>query len=64
MISEPELMGEFGPEHPPGGGGRLRPEAHVGRRRGHGLPWAAAGALTASAVWATAVFAYSVTCAM
>ncbi|SBU93519.1 hypothetical protein YW5DRAFT_04403 [Streptomyces sp. Ncost-T6T-1] len=61
MISEPELVGEdgpgsssdvvsgFDPEQGSGGGGR---------RRWHGALWGVAGALTASAVWAAAVFGY------
>ncbi|MFF2232842.1 hypothetical protein [Streptomyces anulatus] len=63
MITEPELVGEPGPEEPadvvsgfdPGQG-----PAAGGRRRGQGLLWAAAGAVVASAVWATAVFAYGI----
>ncbi|MFD0425582.1 hypothetical protein [Streptomyces parvus] len=63
MISEPELVGEdgpgsssdvvsgFDPEQGSGGGGR---------RRWHGALWGVAGALTASAVWAAAVFGYGV----
>ncbi|EFE74910.1 hypothetical protein K7395_23070 [Streptomyces filamentosus] len=63
MISEPELVGEdgpgsssdvvsgFDPEQGPGGGGR---------RRWHGALWGVAGALTASAVWAAAVFGYGI----
>ncbi|MYR94241.1 MULTISPECIES: hypothetical protein [unclassified Streptomyces] len=58
MISEPELIGEFGPEHTPEAVGDFDRKPTSGRRRGHGLLWAAAGALTASAIWATAVFAY------
>ncbi|MFI7287275.1 hypothetical protein ACIBRY_11610 [Streptomyces anulatus] len=63
MITEPELVGEPGPGAPadvvsgfdPGQG----PPAG-GRRRWQGALWAAAGALVASAVWATAVFAYGI----
>ncbi|WP_371623721.1 hypothetical protein OG245_13255 [Streptomyces sp. NBC_01116] len=63
MITEPELVGEPGPDGPtdvvsgfdPGQG-----PAGGGRRRVPGLLWAAAGALTASAVWATAVFGYGI----
>ncbi|MFK0186988.1 hypothetical protein ACIQV1_22585 [Streptomyces rubiginosohelvolus] len=63
MISEPELVGEegpgsssdvvrgFAPEQGTGGGGR---------RRWHGALWGVAGALTASAVWAAAVFGYGI----
>ncbi|MEU3320355.1 hypothetical protein [Streptomyces sp. NPDC006785] len=63
MISEPELVGEdgpgsssdvvsgFDPEQGPGDGGR---------RRWHGALWGVAGALTASAVWAAAVFGYGI----
>ncbi|MBT2427141.1 hypothetical protein AMK21_00350 [Streptomyces sp. CB00316] len=58
MISEPELMGEFGPEHTAEAVGGFDREPASGRRRGHGLLWGAAGALVASAVWASAVFAY------
>ncbi|MFJ9887750.1 hypothetical protein ACIQRW_18035 [Streptomyces sp. NPDC091287] len=64
MITEPELVGEPGPDTPadvvsgfdPGQGLR----AGGRRRRVHGLLWAAAGALVASAVWAAAVFAYGI----
>lgn len=58
MISEPELVGEFGPEHRPEAVGGFDHRPPPGRRRGHGLLWALAGALTASAIWATTVFAY------
>lgn len=58
MISEPELIGEFGPEHRAEAVGDFDRKPASGRRRGHGLLWGAAGALVASAVWATAVFAY------
>ncbi|XQE79959.1 hypothetical protein ACN24L_15180 [Streptomyces microflavus] len=50
MISEPEHTAEAV------GGFDRKPAS--GRRGGHGLLWGAAGALAASAVWATAVFAY------
>ncbi|WP_411079347.1 hypothetical protein [Streptomyces sp. cmx-18-6] len=60
MISELELTEEFGPGHgPEEAGGFDRPRA-VGRRRGRGLLWGVTGALAASAVWVTAVFAYGV----
>ncbi|WP_326705591.1 MULTISPECIES: hypothetical protein [Streptomyces] len=58
MISEPELIGDFGPEHTAETVGDVDRKPAPGRRRGHGLLWGAAGALIASAVWATAVFAY------
>ncbi|MFJ7331355.1 hypothetical protein ACIQVN_34615 [Streptomyces cyaneofuscatus] len=58
MISEPELIGDFGPEHTAETVGDVDRKPAPGRRRGHGLLWGAAGALVASAVWATAVFAY------
>ncbi|MGW1206628.1 hypothetical protein [Streptomyces cyaneofuscatus] len=58
MISEPELIGEFGPEHRPEAVGGFDHRPPTGHRRGHGLLWAVAGALTASAVWATTVFGY------
>ncbi|MEU0353930.1 hypothetical protein [Streptomyces cyaneofuscatus] len=58
MISEPELMGEFGPEHTAEAVGDFDRKPASERRRGHGLLWGVAGALVASAVWATAVFAY------
>ncbi|WP_432150527.1 hypothetical protein [Streptomyces sp. bgisy029] len=58
MISEPELVGELGPEHRPEAVGGVDHRPPPGRRRGHGLLWALAGALTASAIWAAAVFAY------
>ncbi|MGW3217503.1 hypothetical protein ACWDBC_35435 [Streptomyces parvus] len=63
MISEPELVGEdgpgsssdvvsgFDPEQGSGGGGR---------QRWRGVFWGVAGALTASAVWAAAVFGYGI----
>ncbi|MEU0307253.1 hypothetical protein [Streptomyces cyaneofuscatus] len=58
MISEPELIGEFGPEHTAEAVGDFDRKPASGRRRGHALLWGAAGALVASTVWATAVFAY------
>lgn len=60
MISEPELIGEFGPEHTAEAVGGFDRKPASGRRRGHGVLWAATGALTASALWATAVFAYGI----
>ncbi|MFJ4827855.1 hypothetical protein ACIP5L_31780 [Streptomyces bacillaris] len=60
MISEPELIGEFGPDHTAEAVGGFDRKPASGRRRGHGLLWAATGALTASAVWAVAVFAYGI----
>ncbi|MFD5906586.1 hypothetical protein ACFWHG_34510 [Streptomyces microflavus] len=60
MISERELTGEFGPEHTAEAVGGFDRKPTPGRRRGHGLLWGAAGALAASAVWATAVFAYGI----
>lgn len=60
MISEPELTGEFGPEHTGEAVGGFDRKPASGRRGGHGLLWGAAGALAASAVWATAVFAYGI----
>ncbi|MFF9573660.1 hypothetical protein ACF1BA_00400 [Streptomyces rubiginosohelvolus] len=62
MISEPELVGEdepgssadvvsgFDAEQGPAGG----------RQRWHGALWGVAGALTASAVWAAALFGYGI----
>ncbi|MEW2071654.1 hypothetical protein [Streptomyces sp. NPDC007346] len=58
MISEPELVGEFGPEHTAEAVGGFDRKPTTGRGRGHHVLWAAAGALTASAIWAVAVFAY------
>ncbi|MFI1248547.1 hypothetical protein ACH4TY_17885 [Streptomyces anulatus] len=61
MITEPELVGEPGPDTPPDVVSGFDPgqgPAAGGRRRG--LLWAAAGAVVASAVWATAVFAYGI----
>ncbi|MFW3474800.1 hypothetical protein ACN24M_26535 [Streptomyces microflavus] len=60
MISEPELTGEFGPEHTAEAVGGFDRKPASGRRGGHGLLWGAAGALAASAVWATAVFAHGI----
>ncbi|XMN08720.1 hypothetical protein ACK8N7_23130 [Streptomyces griseobrunneus] len=57
-ISEPELIGEFGPEHTAEAVGGFDRKPPSGRRSGHGLLWGVAGALAASAVWVTAVFAY------
>ncbi|MFE7139555.1 hypothetical protein ACFVAG_17575 [Streptomyces sp. NPDC057644] len=63
MISEPELVGEDGPgssqDVVSGFDDRQGPGAG-GRWRWRGVLWAAGGALTASAVWATAVFAYGI----
>ncbi|MFJ7528471.1 hypothetical protein ACIQ1S_26495 [Streptomyces griseus] len=61
MITEPELVGEAGPDGPPDlVSGFDRGPSAGGRRRRRGLLWAAAGAVVASAVWATAVFAYGI----
>ncbi|GFN04272.1 hypothetical protein Smic_28280 [Streptomyces microflavus] len=60
MISELELTGEFGPEHTAEAVGGFDRKPASGRRGGHGLLWGSAGALAASAVWATAVFAYGI----
>ncbi|MEV8051277.1 hypothetical protein [Streptomyces bacillaris] len=60
MISEPELIGEFGPDHTAEAVDGFDRKPPTGRRRGHGPLWAATGALTASAVWAAAVFAYGI----
>ncbi|MEU1172881.1 hypothetical protein [Streptomyces microflavus] len=60
MISEPELINELGPEHTAEAVGGFDRKPASGRRGGHGLLWGAAGALAASAVWATAVFAYGI----
>ncbi len=60
MISEPELIGEFGPDHTAEAVGGFDRKPPTGRRRGYGPLWAATGALTASAVWAAAVFAYGI----
>ncbi|MFE9700099.1 hypothetical protein [Streptomyces sp. NPDC006270] len=62
MITEPELVGEHGPGAPQdvvSGFDSVQGPA-VNRRRWHGALWAAAGALTASAVWAAAVFGYGI----
>ncbi|WGP10425.1 hypothetical protein [Streptomyces sp. SH5] len=63
MISEPELVGEDGPGSSPdvvSGFDQEQGPAAGGRRRGHGALWGVAGALTASAVWAAAVFGYGI----
>ncbi|MFH9267968.1 hypothetical protein ACH4KN_27525 [Streptomyces sp. NPDC017546] len=63
MITEPELVGEPGPPEPADVVSGFDPGQEVpagGRRRVRRLLWAAAGALVASAVWATAVFAYGI----
>ncbi|WP_103530234.1 hypothetical protein [Streptomyces sp. SM11] len=61
MISEPELVGEPGPGAPPDVvSGFDREPAAGGPRRWQGVLWAVVGALVASAVWATAVFAYGI----
>ncbi|ROV64756.1 hypothetical protein [Streptomyces globisporus] len=62
MISEPELVGEDGPGSSPDvvSGFDAEQEPAAGRRRWHGALWGAAGALTASAVWAAAVFGYGI----
>ncbi|NEB89071.1 hypothetical protein G3I43_33655 [Streptomyces anulatus] len=63
MISEPELVGGPGSGEPADVVSGFDPEqrpAAGGRRRGQGLLWAATGAVVASAVWATAVFAYGI----
>ncbi|MFI1221723.1 MULTISPECIES: hypothetical protein [unclassified Streptomyces] len=60
MISEPELVGDPGPGAPPDVVSGFDRERATGRRRGRRLLWTAAGALVASAVWATAVFAYGI----
>ncbi|MEU5367657.1 hypothetical protein ABZ362_01440 [Streptomyces sp. NPDC005951] len=60
MISEPELVGEDGPGSSPDAVSGFDQEQGpaAGSRRWHGVLWGAAGALTASAVWAAAVFGY------
>ncbi|MFC9179363.1 hypothetical protein ACFTZJ_01270 [Streptomyces globisporus] len=62
MISEPESVGEDGPGPSPDvvSGFDPRQGAAAGRRRWHGALWGLVGALTASAVWAAAVFGYGV----
>ncbi|MFD4018637.1 hypothetical protein [Streptomyces sindenensis] len=63
MISEPELVGEDGPGSSPdvvSGFDQEQGPVAGGRRRGHGALWGVAGALTASAVWAAAVFGYGI----
>ncbi|MFJ1589714.1 hypothetical protein ACIOD0_05575 [Kitasatospora albolonga] len=60
MITEPELVGESGPERGADEVGGFDRKPASGRRRGSGLLWGAAGALLASAVWASAVFAYDI----
>ncbi|MFE2294477.1 hypothetical protein [Streptomyces sp. NPDC059452] len=60
MITEPELVGESGAERGADEVGGYDRKPASGRRRGHGLLWGAAGALVASAVWASAVFAYGI----
>ncbi|MFE9459414.1 hypothetical protein [Streptomyces californicus] len=60
MISEPELVGEDGPGSSRDVVSGFDPDQRAagrGRRRSGAL-WAVAGALTASAVWAAAVFGY------
>ncbi|MFD4798873.1 hypothetical protein [Streptomyces anulatus] len=61
MITEPELVGEPGPDGPADVvSGFDRGPSAAGRRRGKALLWGAVGAVVASAVWATAVFAYGI----
>lgn len=62
MISEPELVGEDGPGSSPDvvSGFDAEQGPAGGRRRWHGALWGVAGALTASAVWAAAVFGYGI----
>ncbi|MFH9133272.1 hypothetical protein [Streptomyces sp. NPDC017524] len=63
MITEPELVGEPGPDTPPDVVSGFDPgqgSPAGGRRRVRRLLWVAAGAVVASAVWATAVFAYGI----
>ncbi|WP_097866887.1 hypothetical protein [Streptomyces sp. rh34] len=62
MITEPELVGEPGPGRPPDVVSGFDPGRGPagGGRRWRGVLWAVAGALTASAVWATAVFGYGI----
>ncbi|MFI1187742.1 hypothetical protein [Streptomyces californicus] len=62
MISEPELVGADGPGASPDVVSGFDPEqgAARGGRRRSGALWAVAGALVASAVWATAVFGHGI----
>ncbi|MFJ6614150.1 hypothetical protein ACIQPT_28140 [Streptomyces sp. NPDC091289] len=60
MISEPELVGEDVPGALPEVVSGFERDPVTGRRRRQGLLWGVAGALVASAVWATAVFAYGI----
>ncbi|MFD8657818.1 hypothetical protein ACFV1V_04030 [Streptomyces globisporus] len=62
MISEPELVGEDEPGSSADvvSGFDAEQGAPAGRRRWHGALWGVAGALTASAVWAAAVFGYGI----
>ncbi|MEU5286106.1 hypothetical protein AB0G97_19115 [Streptomyces sp. NPDC020755] len=63
MITEPELVGEPGPDTPADVVSGFDPGQGLpagGRRRARRLLWAAAGAVVASAVWASAVFAYGI----
>ncbi|MDW4898251.1 hypothetical protein ACIG0A_25940 [Streptomyces californicus] len=62
MISEPELVGEDGPGSSRDVVSGFDPEqgAAGGGRRRSGAVWAVAGALVASAVWASAVFGYGI----
>lgn len=60
MISEPELVGEDEPGSSQDVVSGFDQEPATGRRRGHRLLWGVTGALVASAVWASAVFAYGI----
>ncbi|MEU3057838.1 hypothetical protein [Streptomyces griseus] len=60
MISEPELVGEDGPGSSPDVVSGFDRVPAAGRRRGQGVLWGVGGALVASVVWATAVFAYGI----
>ncbi|MGW4627784.1 hypothetical protein [Streptomyces rubiginosohelvolus] len=63
MISEPELVGEDEPGSSAdvvSGFDAEQGAPSSGRRRWHGALWGVAGALTASAVWAAAVFGYGI----
>ncbi|MFF3031513.1 hypothetical protein ACFVS7_11005 [Streptomyces rubiginosohelvolus] len=62
MISEPELVGEDEPGSSPDvvSGFDAEQGPAAGGRRWHGALWGVAGALTASAVWAAAVFGYGI----
>ncbi|MFE7050822.1 hypothetical protein ACFVAM_20925 [Streptomyces californicus] len=61
MISEPELVGEDGPGSSRDVVSGFDPEQGAGGgRRRSGAVWAVAGALVASAVWASAVFGYGI----